>query len=180
MRNNAILAYVTTYFGQARHYVGQVKILNYLPAMVNYLVFKLMLVPGQHRHWYICHIKENDCQASSNHLHGVIRRGLRNWLAKFDNCKFLGQIPPFQGRQQYSDFTHLLIEIRQVSFNKVLEMILRWGNSMTFLKLAFQEVLPQTIWVFWVCDFLRFCLSKSHPDALLARLWSLLTCLIWQ
>ena len=105
-----------------------------------------MLVLGQHRHLYICHIKENDCQASSNHLHGVIRRGLRNWLAKFDNCKFLGQIPPFQGRQQYSDFTHLLIEIRKGilqqglgndievgKFNDILEIGISRSSSPNYL-----------------------------------------------
>ena len=30
-----ILAYVITYFGQARNYVGQVKIINYLHGMVS-------------------------------------------------------------------------------------------------------------------------------------------------
>ena len=32
----AILAYVIIYFGQAKTYVGQVKIMNYLPQMVWY------------------------------------------------------------------------------------------------------------------------------------------------
>ena len=31
---NDMLAYVTTYFGQAKNYVGQVKIINYLSGLV--------------------------------------------------------------------------------------------------------------------------------------------------
>ena len=41
---HAFLAYVTTDFGQAKKYVGQVKIIKYLPGMAE-LVLKLMLEP---------------------------------------------------------------------------------------------------------------------------------------
>ena len=32
---NAILAYVSTFFGQAKNHVGQVRIVNHLPGMAN-------------------------------------------------------------------------------------------------------------------------------------------------
>ena len=32
---HAILAYIITYFGQAKNFVGQVKIINCLPGMVS-------------------------------------------------------------------------------------------------------------------------------------------------
>ena len=35
INKNTILAYDFTYFGQAKNYIGQVKVINYLPGMAS-------------------------------------------------------------------------------------------------------------------------------------------------
>ena len=61
--------------------------------------------------------------------------GFRNWVPKIDNFKILGR-PIFQGRTQYSDNNHKLIEIRHNILVQCHEKYMRWKKFNYMLEIV--------------------------------------------